>query len=308
MSASPKLIFIVGVGRSGTSLLQSMVGAHPAIAVSPETHFLRHYLLDQKGYGRVSTLGGPELLAKLSVDEEFLRAGVDPTDILPQGEPVNLSAAYLRLASELARRAGAEAYCDKDPNLVDYLPALHAHFPKAYVIHLYRDPRDVVLSKTKAKWSRGRPYWLHALIGEAQLQRGLKHGPALFADRWISLRYEALLENPGDVLSDLCRRLDLPYATQMLTFQETARDLVTERELSWKKETFKPLMRQNRAKWRTKLSTRQVALIEQLSPTFFRELGYERNAAENALIGAALLPARPAFRQLYGWLRRNHTP
>lgn len=284
-----------------------MVGAHPSIAVSPETHFLRHYLLDRKGYGRVSTSGRHELLARLSADEEFLRAGVDPVDLLPPGEPISLPAAYVRLANELARRSGAEAYCDKDPNLVDYLPALHAHFPEAYVIHLYRDPRDVVLSKTKAKWSRGRPYWLHALIGEAQLQRGLKYGPSLFRDRWISLRYEALLEDPGNVLSDLCRRLELPYAIEMLTFQETARDLVTERELSWKKETFKPLMRQNKAKWRTELTTRQVALIEQFSPTFFQELDYERSGVDDKILGAALLPARPAFNKLYGWLRRNHT-
>ena len=45
-SENPKKIFIVGVGRSGTSLLQSMFASHPEVKFIPETAFIRRYVLN----------------------------------------------------------------------------------------------------------------------------------------------------------------------------------------------------------------------------------------------------------------------
>lgn len=305
MTTRQKLIFIVGVGRSGTSLLQSMIGAHPAIAVSPETHFLRNYLLDAKGHAAVKGLDRPALIAKLNDDDEFRRADINAEDLLPVGKTPDLAAAFLCLAEKLMDQQKATYYCDKDPNLIDYLPALHRHFPEAMVVHIYRDPRDVVLSKTKAKWSKGRPYWLHAYIGEAQLYRGLQLGRSLFGAGFINVRYEDIIATPQHSLRELCRSLNVNFDERMLSFQDTAKSLVTEREQSWKKETYGPLRKNNSAKWKSAFTTAQIALIEGVSRTYFSELDYRKVTGGGSFRTRTVGLGRPFFNILYRQLRKN---
>ena len=64
-----KPIFIIGVGRSGTSLLQSMLNAHKDISFPPETHFIRYYLIKKYNYDNVKNkLLEDENLKKLNLD------------------------------------------------------------------------------------------------------------------------------------------------------------------------------------------------------------------------------------------------
>jgi len=122
-----KILFIIGVGRSGTSLLQSMFAAHPNVGFLPESAFLRRYVYRgnlHSAYG----LGGKKAVIKiLEQDEKFARTGLNNLWI-----------------------------GDKDPRLVEFLPLVKTLFPDAHVIQVIRDPRDVLVSKKKAAWSKDK--------------------------------------------------------------------------------------------------------------------------------------------------------
>lgn len=256
-------IFVVGVGRSGTSLVQSVLNAHPQIAVSPETHFIRKYALPDKN------LGVAELLELLEADEDFSRGGISASDVLKPfledaSKKPSPALVYERYLSLYQEKEGKPVVGDKDPRLIDSLPSLQRMFPSAYVLHVVRDPRDVVLSRMKAAWSSGRPWWQHALVSAAQFRLGRKDGQRRYRDRYMEVRYEDVLSRPEEEFARICKWMGVAFAPEMLDFSAAAEKLVDQRELSWKQETLGPLLRKNTGKWKAELEPSQACLIEEV--------------------------------------------
>jgi LPS sulfotransferase NodH len=273
---SERPVVICGVGRSGTSLLQSMLNAHPELCFPPETHFFRRYVADRFARRRWEQLGPTALQAALDSDQDFARAQLDAADLLqPEtGRGLNVARVFRRLLQRVAERAGKTRVGDKDPRSLDHLAAWKSEFPEARVVHVIRDPRDVLLSRTKAAWSAARPWWAHVMICKEQLRRGRALGRRLFGDAYLEVHYEELISDADAVLQRVCDHVDLPFDPCMLEFGESAKQLVDGRELSWKKETLGPLLTNNKEKWRTGLSGFQVRLTERVARESFLELGY----------------------------------
>jgi len=287
-------VLVLGVGRSGTSLLQSMLNAHPELAFPPETHFFRRYVAP----GAFEAWGEGERAALrrlLEADDDFARAGITPRELLahPRAE-AGPSGAFEALLELTAQRAQKSRVGDKDPKNIDSLPALAEAFPGAFVIHLVRDPRDVLLSRTKAAWSAKRPWWTHPWIYREQLRHGGRMGRLLFGERYLELRYEDLLAEPEAKLRRLLRHVELDWDPAVLSFGESAARLVDERELAWKRETLGPLLAGNCGKWREGLRPAQVAYCEEVCREAFQLHGYEPSRPRRThlrLLAAGMAPA-----------------
>jgi hypothetical protein len=269
-------IVICGVGRSGTSLLQSMLNAHPDLCFPPETHFFRRYIAAPSTRRRLELLGSQALQAALDIDEDFGRVDIAADDLLKpeSGRGLDLSRVFRRMLRLTAQRAGKSRVGDKDPRSLDHLAAWKREFPNARVVHVIRDPRDVLLSRTKAAWSAGRPWWAHVMICKEQLRRGRALGRSVFGEAYLEVRYEHLIADADAVLRRICEHVDLPFDSCMLEFGDSAKQLVDVREMEWKKETLGPLLTNNMEKWRTGLTAFQVRMTERVARECFRELGY----------------------------------
>ncbi len=270
-----KMLFIVGVGRSGTTLLQSMLNAHPDIAFTPETHFIKKYIVPWfAGKCRLDDA----LRARQKEDPDLKRLqlpGDAFADALKDGnDPVeqfrNLLAAYVRRADK--RHAG-----DKDPLNIEYLPQIRKAFPDAYVLHIIRDPRDVMLSRVRSDWGKGRPLLAHICEHRAHLGKARREGPAFFGDRYIELFYEDLVRAPENTLTRVCERVGMEYSTDMLRYQEDAEQLVHGAERKWKGEVLKPLQKAKIGRWKEELSAGRVRLIEGALRDEMLETGYAPN-------------------------------
>ena len=75
-----KKLFIVGVGRSGTTLLQSMLNAHPEICFTPETHFVKRYLVPHLSGNKCFSKAN--LIQSLAEDKYFSRLDVPLNDVI----------------------------------------------------------------------------------------------------------------------------------------------------------------------------------------------------------------------------------
>jgi tetratricopeptide (TPR) repeat protein len=117
-SDSKKPVFVVGMMRSGTSLVEQILASHPAIAGAGELYF----------WGDVMRRHEPE------IRREVL------------GEPIRekLAAAYLGVLS--SHSADALRVVDKSMPNYDYLGLIHSVFPNARIIYMWRDPIDTCLS------------------------------------------------------------------------------------------------------------------------------------------------------------------
>lgn len=260
-----KVIFIVGVGRSGTSLLQSMLSSNSQVIYLPETSFFRRYVVKGALDSRARRFGYESVKKTLCNDKNLGRTGVPEHAIMPgtHNEKGLLDLAiYQGLLNQFAG-GGKNVVGDKDPRLIEWLHALECSFgKKVYVINMIRDPRDVLVSKKKASWSRKGHVWKHIFANRVQFRLGYLNGKKTFGYRYHDVVYEDLISRPGCVLTDICRTLDIPFEESMLSFGEEAKRLVSKDEVSWKKETFGPLLDQNKEKWRSELSAREIRITE----------------------------------------------
>ncbi len=269
-------IFIIGVGRSGTSLLQSMLNAHPDVAFMPETHFFRNYISSRKTKNKLEKAGFKSVLEYLNDDPNFApiqsvlwEITETATDAEIKLEDLQQNIWQLYLDQKQKQIIG-----EKDPRNIDYIPEIHKYFSDSKVIHLIRDPRDVVLSRTKAAWSSHRPYWMHALIYKAQISRGIKQAGKYFPDKYYEMFYEDLINQPEAELRKLCAFLEIGYDKNMLDFKHSANELIKESEVSWKKETLGPLLQKNVDKWKKELTNQQLFVIETICRNELKRLNY----------------------------------
>lgn len=208
-------------------------------------------------------------------DAAFARLKIDIEDLTTlQSGNLDIAKVYEEILNIYKIRKNTTIVVDKDPRNIDFIPCMTEIFETPKIIQIVRDPRDVVLSKTKAKWSSGRPYWLHALIGEAQLNYCHKNTINLTKNNLLIVSYEELLDNPSDVLTKVSSYIGVQYESTMLNFQDSAKALVSKEELQWKKETTGPLLKNNSNKWSKELTTKQIVLIEKVSKFSMKHFNY----------------------------------
>ena len=280
-----KNVFIVGVGRSGTSLLQSMLASHTDIDFLPETGFLRRFWVNKKMKKYFKKFGRKRLVSILKNDKRLSRLSVNLE--LALAETTNgLNSVYIESISiKIFVKAHFNLRTfigDKDPKLIEYLLFLSKIFPNSYVIHIIRDPRDVLLSKKKAKWSQSRHIWFHIFAWRVQIELGrlsLKNKNL----NYFELSYEELLASPNNSLSKICEFLGLCYQSGMLRYMDKAKDLVASDELEWKKNVLLPLITDNTNNWEGVLPAREIVLTELFCRRLMEQKGYRLTKKLNSL-------------------------
>ena len=280
-------VFIVGVGRSGTSLVHSMLAANPKLAFPPETSFIRRFLAKGRITKAYRRGGLNEVHRILEADEYLKRLPVSVDAILQRclerQEEVCDYVFYAAMMECFSAKKERPRWGDKDPRCIECLPLLFRHWPDAFVVHVIRDPRDVLASRKRAKWSRRRSTLSHIATNQAQMLLARRYGQRLFGERYVTVLYENLLASPTSVLMSLCEDIDVPFDQRMLSFSNAAQELVTEGERSWKEETLGPLLTQNVGKWRHQLSNGEAALVELVCTEAFDHGCYSRGCSLDAL-------------------------
>jgi hypothetical protein len=307
------LLFVVGVGRSGTSLLQSMLNAHPAVCFAPETSFMRRFIATGLLDDLFRSAGPDSVVSLLQRDSLVARLGVAAGDmrnlVASQGDAFTATKLYRSLlAASCARKKDAIFLGDKDPRGVEFLKLMNKVFPNSYVAHIMRDPRDILVSKKKAQWSQRRSVLAHLFAHRVQERMGRDWGPRLFGSRYIELRYEELIAEPATVLERVCACLGLAFDPRMLEFASSSQELVAPDELDWKRETLGPLLASNRNKWLAELTPWEVALADAVCGDALQRNGYppanqarpELRLAAGLVAGIAAL-ADPLYRGYRSW-------
>lgn len=290
-SANP-YVFIVGCPRSGTTLLQRIVDAHPEIAITPETHWVPAFFRDGVG---LTTEGFvlPELVEELFSHRNFSKMGISHVDLeglLGDGRPVSYSSFVSGIFDLYGRQHDKPLVGDKSPGYARDIPLLHTLWPAAKFIHLIRDGRDVCLSainwkrKIPAMTSRF-PTWAEdpvttaALWWECHVRLAREAGNALGPDLYSEIRYEALVAHPAEECARLCAFLGVPYVDTMLRFHEGRFSGKAGQDAKHSWQPITPGLRN----WRTQMPSRDVENFEAAVGNLLGELGLPRGAAQPSL-------------------------
>ena len=305
---SPPL-FVVGADRSGTTLLRSLLSAHSAIAVTPETHFLT-WAENKGGLEREAPANFERFwrhytdsirFKDLDVDAGRCRALIDG-----QGAPT-YRAIFGALLAAYGERTGKPRVGEKTPNHVHHLARLLAWFPEARVVVLRRDPRAVVASQLRSPWVQNR-------ITPPSLRRGLLVGsrPYEFAacvegwariyeevvpvwegdPRVLLVSYEELVGDVEGELRRVCAFLEEPFERAMVARRTSetvpvpagTAEIGDEAWRAWRREhhasTLRPVSSAAVDKWRGELEESEIAAIEGRCGRGMEAGGYAFSAPE----------------------------
>ena len=269
-------IFIIGMGRSGTTLLRSMLHNHPRIAIPYETHFIGRYA------ERADEFGDLELEAnrRRLVDDILSEPMIKMWDYVPRAEQILARTGVWTMAGvvDAVFRVYAESkrkvrWGDKSDN-TDCLPAINDLFPDAQFIHIIRDGRDVARSVIKLPWGPNdiieAASWWNDYVWVAR-----RMGAILGKERYIEVRYEDLVADPVTELQRLCRFLRELYAPEMLEYHSHAEGLVPEARKSQHYNIDAPPLKSRAYAWKREMSTTDAKLFSRYAHRMLRELGYE---------------------------------
>lgn len=262
---SKNIAFIVGVGRSGTSLLHSMLGSHPKVSFFSEIAYVRRFvgtntlnkIWDKKGTeGLVEHHKSDKELARLSIDvEQIIKANVKR----PLG---NIGFQVYKGILDEHCNPNTFAVVDKDPKSIEYVPLLQNLSPRLKVINIIRDPRDVLASKRKAAWSSAYHSYRHIFACKVQMHIGHSARNSANIKQYHFVFYEELISNPSKVLAGICSYLGLPWSEKMLDYGKSAEAIVSQEEMAWKQETLNPIIQSNSGNWKTSLTKAEIKLVE----------------------------------------------
>ncbi|MHB8693350.1 MAG: sulfotransferase family protein [Solirubrobacteraceae bacterium] len=283
MAGANPYLFVVGAARSGTTLLQRMLDAHPELAVVNETYWVPRKFRERLGLTRQG-LVTDALVPMLLASPKFERMGVSEDDLrrlLSSKEPLSYDGLVASIFDLYADRAGKPLAGDKTPGYVRRIGQIHELLPRARFVHIIRDPRDVCLSMRD--WSSGErtagqygtwqldPVVSTALYWRYSVTVGREAGAALGPELYHEVRYEDLVADPEKELWALCGFLALPYAEQMTRYHEGKTRVKPGR--SSKAQWLPPTA--GLRDWRSQLGGEEVQRIEIAVDQVLLDLGYE---------------------------------
>ncbi len=202
---------------------------------------------------------------------------IDSYDVSPQQVDEYLRAAEPSVGNMLASvtepyalAAGKRRWAEKTPDHLQYLSTIREHFPRAPIIRILRDPRDVARSLTQVPW--GTTSFLEGLL----LWRRLDEASAPFFaadDNCHTLRYEDLVTSPESELRALCEFVGEEFEDGMLNTADTGSRL-NSRNVPWKAGASKPIDRSRVAMWQDALDEDENSLAEAVVGDRLQRYGY----------------------------------
>lgn len=285
MNATP--IFIVGVQRSGTTLLAAMLAAHSRLSCGPETHFFRRLAqVDASRLCDPATWPGPaiDFLSSIShtgfVSSERTtlldKYRVTPASVAAslRGGPPSIARALASITVPYMTTRGKQRWVEKTPDHLLHGPAIRRHFPQSPIIRIVRDPRDVAQSLLRVPWGvkslvEGLLYW----------QRMDDQSRAFFAQdaQTVTVRFEDLVEAPTKTLQTICAAIGETFEAGMLDTSQTGAEINT-RGVPWKHKVSQAPDSSRIAAWRTELTVRDNQMAEALLGDRLHAFGYPQQA------------------------------
>jgi protein-tyrosine sulfotransferase len=199
-------VVIGGCGSSGTTLLRAMLDRHPAITCGPESTVFLRRVSSPADIGRRYRYRADEI-------EAWQRRSRS------QAEFIDL------FQSACLRRARKQVWADKTPENVMRFDFARRHFPRARLVHVIRDGRDVACSLRSQPWMKkpkdaGRDmlaycfdYWVERVAAGQRFRDD---------PQYIEVRYEHLVREPKTTMRALLSFLRVDWSEDVLRTESDA--------------------------------------------------------------------------------------
>lgn len=255
-------LFLVGCPRSGTTLLQSMISAHPNVFSLPETHFFRSIRPKRKIIEFLKmtdhSMAGVQKLLELGCNMREIPKW--PWRLFVE----RLVQAFVILLDEKANREQADAWLEKTPIHLHYINLIERYIPDALFVHIIREGKETIASLYEVTnqypemWGGKRSIvvCLNRWMADVQISLSVKSRPNHYF-----VFYDALIENPEAVLKNLCERLGLIYKNIMVDGFHESFEKIRVKDAFYTNGAGQQIYKHSQSKFDTVLSNAQRSYV-----------------------------------------------
>ena len=227
----PDPIFIVGLPRSGSTLLEQILASHSAVEGTMELSDIASAIVDLEGHNKdPENPPYPGVLAKLS-----------PKDFRRLGDKY--------LADTRVYRSGKPFFIDKMPNNFRHIGFIHLILPNAKIIDARREPMACCFSNFKQLFASGQDF-TYSIEDIARYYRTyvelMAHWDAVLPGRLLRVEHEDVVENLEANVRRILDFCGLPFEPACLEFHKTERSIRT----ASSEQVRQPIFREGLDQWR----------------------------------------------------------
>lgn len=300
--------FIVGAGRSGTTLLGNIFNAHPNVTTPPENRFIMHF---KQHFAHKRQLTAADIdffcdnafkfhettnadFSTWLVNQAQLRQNLH--QLLPDLDYATLcKAIYLHYFAN-AEKQQINTIIDKNPSYALLIEELLTIFPEAKFVGMVRDYRDNIQSRIKFKDDIEDP--LHTVWFTANqwnfYNQYLLDMKQKYPHQILLVKYEDFAANAELYLQTICKFLNLVYDPVMINYQDTFKRQYTTilTALKTPKEAIlnemharvgTPITTQYSQKWRTQMSEQDISIADFICSNVGKQFGYQPHEQQTSI-------------------------
>lgn len=207
----PSPIFILGMPRSGSTLVEQIIASHSRVEGTSELPYIGR-LTKSLNRNRADGMRYPEVLNELE-PRHFSRLGQN----------------YLDMA-RMHRVEGTPHFIDKMPNNFPLVGFIHAILPNAKIIDARRHPLDACTGNLRQLYARGQAFsYDQTDIGEyyLQYQRMMDHWDQVLPGKVLHVQYEDVVADLPRQVERILKHLGLPWEDACLDYHATQRAVRT---------------------------------------------------------------------------------
>ncbi|EGD74187.1 hypothetical protein PTSG_06197 [Salpingoeca rosetta] len=275
-------VFLIGCQRSGSNLLQLLLSLHDKVAAPHPPKYLDEVLPRVVDESRLQDDATFEAFVSLS--RNIVRAnpvpwesmdGVSTQEVLEACAERSVMGVFDALMNTNAIQGGCTKWICKAMNYSKHADKLVDYYgSRVKFIYLYRDPREVALSFTKAIDGEKHVYAIAKKW--AKLQDHVQHVLQTYPKQVIKVSYEELTADPDSTLQRLCTFLGFkfnPTYRQDFAQSEEGRKRAAASEM-WRNLAQGEILATNTEKYKKQLTEDQIKIVERVTKEHLLGLGY----------------------------------
>lgn len=286
---------IVGCGRSGTTLLRTMLDNHPDLAVSYEARFMPFVAARRRRYETPRGFRADRL-----VDDLFLlpgtwsrvdRWGINHATVLAavrQSGAATLPDAVRAVYRCYAAAEGKTRAGEKTPDHVRRILPIARLLPETRFVHIVRDGRDVGLSLSDMTWGPKPTGGATGVYWAERVLAGRRAGEVLGPGRYLEVAYERLVDDPEPLVRRVCEFVELDYQPAMLAFRERYDDVLAKSGNEPHHARLAQPLRKGVRSWRDQMPDPVVAEFEAVAGAALSTFGFERRYPDGVSLAVRL--------------------
>jgi hypothetical protein len=304
--------FIIGAGRSGTTMLRLILAGHPRLHVVPETWFIGSLVQELPLAGALTKEQVDRAMMIMTEDYRWPDMAMSAAEL--RREATSLQSPRLVDIINIVYhrhlvRAKKERCGDKTPNYIQIVPQLATLYPRAKFIHLIRDGRDVAISRIDLDWERY--YERDRFVWSLAMAKRREYLYSPYARQILDVRYEDLVTDLEGTVRHICNFLEEAFHPAMLDWHDLI-TLVPARERHIHRKLTQRPSPAATSVWRHKLTALECFAMEACLYRDLEQLDYQlrfRSVAWRPLLSTAgwtLGTMAPLLRLGIPYLRRRN--